>query len=192
MTYEGAYSIIGPFFKELGMSAVQVGLISGAGEMIAASLRFFSGRFADRTRAYWPIVFTGYGINIFVIPALAFVGNWPAAAMLVAAERNRQGAAGPARERAAVGGDEGGRPRLRLRHPQRDGPDRRRAGPADHGVDGDADPPLRPGGSSCWWFPPCWAFVALCRGARGEPDEGERLRRRRRSRSTCRRSSAST
>ena len=98
MTYEGAYSIIGPFFKELGMSAAQVGLISGAGEMIAASLRFFSGRFADRTRAYWPIVFIGYGINIVVVPALAFVGNWPAAAMLVAAERTGKALRGPARD----------------------------------------------------------------------------------------------
>ena len=46
MTYEGAYSIIGPFFKELGMTAAQVGLISGAGEMIAASLRFSSSNCA--------------------------------------------------------------------------------------------------------------------------------------------------
>ncbi len=98
MTYEGAYSIIGPFFKELGMSAAQVGLISGAGEMIAASLRFFSGRLADRTRAYWPIVFLGYGINVLVIPALAFVGNWQAAALLVAAERTGKALRGPARD----------------------------------------------------------------------------------------------
>ena len=42
MTYEGARSVIGPFLKELGATA-QVGIIAGAGEMIAASLRLFSG-----------------------------------------------------------------------------------------------------------------------------------------------------
>ena len=98
MTYEGAYSIIGPFFNELGMSAALVGIISGAGEMIAASLRYFSGRFADRTRAYWQIVFTGYGLNVLVIPALAFVHSWPAAAVLVALERTGKALRGPARD----------------------------------------------------------------------------------------------
>src|SRR4051794_6265848 len=48
MTYEGARSIIGPFLKDLGASAAQVGLIAGFGEMLAASLRFFTGRLVDR------------------------------------------------------------------------------------------------------------------------------------------------
>src|SRR5215471_13587206 len=80
MTYEGAYSIVGPFLKDLGATAAQVGLISGLGEMIAASLRLFSGRFADRTRAYWTIAFVGYALNLLVVPALAFAGNWQMAA----------------------------------------------------------------------------------------------------------------
>ena len=33
MAYEGARSIIGPFFKDLGATAAQVGLIAGLGEM---------------------------------------------------------------------------------------------------------------------------------------------------------------
>ena len=55
ITYEGARSVIGPFLNDLGASATQVGIIAGIGEMLAASLRFFSGRFADRTRSYWTI-----------------------------------------------------------------------------------------------------------------------------------------
>jgi hypothetical protein len=47
MTYEGATSVIGPLLKDLGASATQVGIIAGLGEMIAASLRYFSGRLAD-------------------------------------------------------------------------------------------------------------------------------------------------
>jgi hypothetical protein len=46
MTYEGAHSVIGPLLKDLGASATQVGIIAGLGEMIAASLRYFSGKLA--------------------------------------------------------------------------------------------------------------------------------------------------
>src|SRR5205823_9786323 len=72
MTYEGAHSIIGPFLKEKGATATEVGIIAGLGEMLAASLRFFSGRFADRTRAYWTITIIGYSVNLIVVPAMAF------------------------------------------------------------------------------------------------------------------------
>lgn len=98
MTYEGAYSIIGPFLKDLGATAAQVGLISGLGEMIAASLRLFSGRLADRTRAYWTITIFGYALNLLVVPALAFAGNWQMAALLIVAERTGKALRGPARD----------------------------------------------------------------------------------------------
>ena len=98
MTYEGAYSILGPFLKDLGATALEVGLISGVGEMLAASLRYFSGRFADKSRAYWPIVFAGYGVNVLAIPLLAFAHNWKAAALLVVAERTGKALRGPARD----------------------------------------------------------------------------------------------
>jgi predicted MFS family arabinose efflux permease len=98
MTYEGAYSIIGPFLKDLGASATIVGLISGFGEMIAASLRYFSGRLADRTRAYWAFTFFGYALNVLVVPALALAGNWQLAALLVVAERTGKSLRGPARD----------------------------------------------------------------------------------------------
>jgi len=75
ITYEGARSVIGPFLHDLGASAAQVGIIAGIGEMLAASLRFFSGRLADRTRSYWTITIVGYGVNLIAVPALAFAGN---------------------------------------------------------------------------------------------------------------------
>ncbi|MGI8741271.1 MAG: MFS transporter [Bryobacteraceae bacterium] len=98
MTYEGSRSILGPFLKELGASATQVGLIAGFGEMCAASLRLFSGRFADRTRAYWTITIVGYSMNVIVVPALALAGNWKVAALLVIAERTGKSLRGPARD----------------------------------------------------------------------------------------------
>ena len=98
MTYEGAHSIIGPFLKDLGATATEVGIIAGLGEMLAASLRFFSGRFADKTRAYWTITIIGYGVNLIVVPAMAFAGNWQMAALLVVCERTGKAIRGPARD----------------------------------------------------------------------------------------------
>src|SRR5436190_9094340 len=98
MTYEGAHSVIGPLLKDLGASATQVGIIAGLGEMIAASLRYFSGRLADRTRAYWTITTLGYFLNLVVIPGLAFAGSWQVVALLVVAERTGKSLRGPARD----------------------------------------------------------------------------------------------
>ncbi len=98
MTYEGAHSIIGPYLKDLGATAFQVAMIAGVGEMLAASLRFFSGRFADRTRSYWTITFLGYAMNVIVVPALALTSNWRVAALLVVAERTGKALRGPARD----------------------------------------------------------------------------------------------
>jgi hypothetical protein len=98
MTYEGAHSIIGPFLKDLGATALQVAFISGFGEMTGASLRYFSGRLANRTHAYWAITFLGYAMNVIAVPALAFAGSWKVAAALVIAERTGKALRGPARD----------------------------------------------------------------------------------------------
>ena len=98
MTYECAHSIIGPLLKGLGASAAAVGIIAGFGEMIAASLRYYSGRFADRTQAYWKIAIAGYAINLVAVPALAFVGTWQAAAALIVVERAGKALRGPSRD----------------------------------------------------------------------------------------------
>src|ERR1700683_4905855 len=78
MTYEGAHSIISPFLKDLGATAAQVAFIAGLGEMLGQSLRFFSGRLASRTHAYWIITFFGYAMNVIAVPALAFAVDWRA------------------------------------------------------------------------------------------------------------------
>ena len=96
MTYEGARSIVGPFLQNLGANATEVGIIVGFGEMVAASLRFFSGNLVDRTRAYWAMAFLGYGLTFIAVPLLALAGNWPLAALLVIAERTGKGLRGPA------------------------------------------------------------------------------------------------
>ena len=98
MTYEGAYSGIGSFLEDLGLSAAAVAIISGLGEMVAASLRYFSGRLADRTHAYWTLIFVGYTMNLIAIPGLAFVHSWQLAALLIITERTGKALRGPARD----------------------------------------------------------------------------------------------
>jgi hypothetical protein len=98
MTYEGARSIVGPFLQDLGATAAQVGFIAGLGEMVASSLRYFSGRLADRTRAYWGLTIFGYCLNVIAVPAMAFAGNWHMAALLIVAERTGKSLRGPARD----------------------------------------------------------------------------------------------
>ena len=98
MTYEGAHGSIGPMLEDLGASVAAVAVISGLGEMIAASLRFFSGRLADRTHAYWTLAITGYALNVLAIPALAFVHSWQSAAVLITIERTGKALRGPARD----------------------------------------------------------------------------------------------
>lgn len=98
MTYEGAYSILGPYLQQLRANAFEVGVIAGLGEMMAASLRYFSGRLADRTRAYWRLAMGGYLLNLFVIPAFSLATVWPQAAALVVAEKTGKAVRGPARD----------------------------------------------------------------------------------------------
>ena len=98
MTYEGAYSGTGPLLKDLGVTAAAAGFVAGFGEMAAASLRYFSGKLADRTRAYWTLVFLGYLLNLIAIPAISFAGSWQMVAFLVVVERTGKAIRGPARD----------------------------------------------------------------------------------------------
>ncbi len=98
MTYEGARSVLGPFLQNLGANAAEVGFIAGFGEMLAAGLRFFSGRLADRSRAYWTLTILGYALTVVSVPLLAFALNWPMAAALIIAERAGKSLRGPARD----------------------------------------------------------------------------------------------
>jgi MFS family permease len=98
MTYEGAHGTIGPLMSDLGASVTAVAIIAGLGEMLAAGLRFFSGRLADRTQAYWTLAIAGYIVNMLSIPLLAFVTTWQQAAALIIIERTGKAIRGPARD----------------------------------------------------------------------------------------------
>jgi predicted MFS family arabinose efflux permease len=96
--YEGMRGISGPFLATLGASGFAVGLIAGLGELFGYTLRIFSGRLADSTRAYWPITLAGYVVQMLAVPALALAGNWQMAALLIVLERVGKAIRAPSRD----------------------------------------------------------------------------------------------
>lgn len=100
MTYEGARSVLGSYLQVLGGSAIAVGLI-GVGEFISYFMRFVGGVLAGSfksSRAYWAIVFLGYGINLLAVPLMALAGRWEIAIVLIFVERAGKGLRAPVRD----------------------------------------------------------------------------------------------
>jgi len=98
MTYEAARSINGQFLEILGTSATTVGIVAGLGELFGFGLRFVSGYIADKTKKYWIILITGYLLNLFSVPLLAFAGYWQLAVVLMITERVGKAIRTPARD----------------------------------------------------------------------------------------------
>jgi len=96
MTYEGARSVIGPFFASLGATGTIVGVVSGFGELVGFGFRYFAGIVADRTHRYWDLGILGYAINLLSVPALAIARSWPVASIFVIGERFGRGLRKPA------------------------------------------------------------------------------------------------
>lgn len=97
-TYEGARSVNGQFLETLGASAAVVGFTVGFGELVGYGLRFVFGYLADKTKRYWLNAIVGYTINLLAVPALALVGNWQLAAVLIITERTGRAIRKPAVE----------------------------------------------------------------------------------------------
>lgn len=97
-TYEGARSITGPFLKNLGASALVVGLVAGFGEFVGYALRLLFGYVADRTKRYWTLTMAGYTVNLLSVPVLALVNQWSVAVALIVAERMGKAIRTPSRD----------------------------------------------------------------------------------------------
>jgi MFS family permease len=98
MSYEGMRGIAGPYLASLGATGLAVGLISGLGELAGYLLRLFSGRFADSTRAYWPMTLAGYVVQMAAVPTMALADNWWVAAGLILVERAGKAIRNPPRD----------------------------------------------------------------------------------------------
>lgn len=97
-TYEGARSVVGPYFALLGASATIVGVVTGFGEFVGYALRLVSGRWADSTHRFWTIAIFGYVVQLTAVPALALAGSWPAVAALIILERVGKAIRNPPRD----------------------------------------------------------------------------------------------
>jgi len=75
-----------------------VGFVAGFGELIGYAFRLVSGYIADKTKKYWTVTFIGYFINLLAVPALALVGSWQMAAVLMILERMGRAIRNPARD----------------------------------------------------------------------------------------------
>ena len=100
MTHEGASSIRGAYLSLLGASAGTIGFISGLGELVGYSLRYFFGRLTDKTHKYWTMTIFGYVLDILAVPALALVGEkgWVAACLLLVIQRMGKAIKKPAKD----------------------------------------------------------------------------------------------
>jgi len=97
VVYEGGRGVIPPFLVFLGASPFIIGLVGGAGDLVSNFLRIASGYLADRTRAYWKFITTGYFL-IIAIPLLALASSWELAAALIILERLGKAIRTPARD----------------------------------------------------------------------------------------------
>lgn len=87
MNYEGGRSVIGQYLKLLGTGAFALGLAAGIGEFAGYALRFVSGAVADRTRAYWAFIISGYVLQLCSLPMVAFLRGWELAVVFLVLER---------------------------------------------------------------------------------------------------------
>ncbi|MBS7646054.1 MFS transporter [Candidatus Bathyarchaeota archaeon] len=86
VVYEGSRGLVPDYLRFLGATAFIVGLIGGLGEFMGYAVRLASGYLADTTRAYWLLIFIGYGL-IASIPLLGVAATWETAIILILLER---------------------------------------------------------------------------------------------------------
>lgn len=100
MTHEGASSLRGVYLSLLGASAGTIGFISGLGELVGYSLRYFFGKLTDKTHKYWEMTIFGYVLDILAVPALALVGSdgWLYACFLLVIQRMGKAIKKPAKD----------------------------------------------------------------------------------------------
>lgn len=81
LSSEAIYPLLPAFVKGLGGSAVDVGLLDGLANAVAAVVRLFAGGLSDRVGRR-PLVLVGYGLSAVVRPLMGLVAT-PLAAVLV-------------------------------------------------------------------------------------------------------------
>ena len=83
LSSEAIYPLLPAFVKGLGGSAIDVGLLDGIANAVAAVVRLFAGGLSDRVGRR-PLMIAGYGLSAVVRPLMGLVAT-PLAAVLVRA-----------------------------------------------------------------------------------------------------------
>jgi len=81
LSSEAIYPLLPAFVKGLGGSAVDVGLLDGVANAVAAVVRLFAGTLSDRCGRR-PLILLGYGLSAIVRPLMGLVAT-PLGAVLV-------------------------------------------------------------------------------------------------------------
>lgn len=97
IVYEGSRGLAPDYLAFLGASALVVGLVGGAGDLVGYAIRLVSGVAVDATRAYWFFIFVGYFL-IVAIPLLGLSGGLALAIVLVMLERLGKALRQPSRD----------------------------------------------------------------------------------------------
>ncbi len=100
ITYEGARSVLGIYLGFLGASALIIGVIN-VGEFLGYVTRLLSGYVISKKRSiklFWFLLYSGYFLNLTVVPLLAFAGNYALALLLSILERIGKGIRTPIRD----------------------------------------------------------------------------------------------
>jgi MFS family permease len=97
IVYEGSRGLVPDYLAFLGASALVVGLVGGAGDLVGYAIRLVSGVIVDATRAYWLFIFVGYFL-IVAIPLLGLSGGLALAIVLVMLERLGKALRQPSRD----------------------------------------------------------------------------------------------
>ena len=91
LSSEAIYPLLPAFItRELGGSALAVGLIDGAANAVAAVMRLPSGALSDAVGRR-PLVIVGYGLSALFRPLMAFVGSPWGVLLVRAADRFGKG-----------------------------------------------------------------------------------------------------
>ena len=81
LSSEAIYPLLPAFVKGLGGTAVDIGLLDGVANAVAAIVRLFAGSLSDRVGRR-PLVLVGYGLSAVVRPLMGLVAS-PLGAVLV-------------------------------------------------------------------------------------------------------------
>ena len=81
LSSEAIYPLLPAFVKGLGGSAIDIGLLDGVANAVAAVVRLFAGTLSDRLGRR-PLVLVGYGLSAVLRPLMGLVAT-PLAAVLV-------------------------------------------------------------------------------------------------------------